>query len=81
MSIKEMVSNGKQVTFQFYRKGELWYVTETGFAFPVPVSDTGDAEFPAQDKAILYMRWIKRHWDVVETARLAAVDRLAGDHS
>lgn len=77
MSIKEMVDQGKKVTFQFYRKGELWYVTKTGFAFPVPISDTGDAEFLAQDKAILFMRWIKRHWDAVTTARKEIVTQPA----
>ena len=36
MNIKEMVSNGKKVTFTRYQKNNLWYITETGFEFPVP---------------------------------------------
>lgn len=50
----------KQVTFQFYRNGQLIYHTECGFEFSVPVSDTGDAAFNAVDKATLFMRWIRR---------------------
>lgn len=61
MNIKKMVEEGKKVSFQFYRKGQLWYKTECGFEFPVPVNDTGDGTFMAEDKAILFMRYIRIH--------------------
>jgi len=32
-----------------------------GFEFPVPVSDCGDGTFLAEDKAILFMRYIRKH--------------------
>lgn len=60
MNIKDMVSNGKRVYFVRYQKNELWYVTECGFEFPVPISDTGDACFEKEDKALLFMRWIRK---------------------
>lgn len=59
-NIKDMVSNNKKVTFTMYRKGELWYKTECGFEFPVPITDTGDAVFLDTDKALLFMRWINK---------------------
>lgn len=59
--IKDMVSNSKKVTFLFYRKNELWYSTECGFEFPVPIEDTGDACFSNEDKALVFMRWIRKH--------------------
>lgn len=59
-SVKDMVSNGKKVTFQFYRKGNLFYKTECGFVFPVPTSDTGEGAFLPEDKAMLFMRWIRK---------------------
>lgn len=62
MSIKEMV-NGKMVHFQFYRKGELWYKTDDGFMFPVPLEDTGDGQFNQTDKAILFMRYIRKYME------------------
>lgn len=69
MNIKEMVGNGRQVHFQFYINKELWYRTETGFEFPVPISDAGTACFKSQDKAILFMRWIRKHMENLKNAR------------
>jgi hypothetical protein len=54
-----------QVTFTHYFDGNLWYTTNTGFAFPVPVSDIGNARFLATDRAILFMRYIRKHMEVV----------------
>jgi hypothetical protein len=50
MDIKAMVAEGRGVRFLYYRLGELWYVTETGFEFPVPITDCGDGKFLAEDK-------------------------------
>jgi hypothetical protein len=60
MNLKEMVSDNKKVHFHHYRENELWYRTESGFMFPVPISDTGNATFKAEDKAILFMRYIRK---------------------
>ena len=53
------------VTFSHYFDGNLWYETETNFLFPVPVSDIGNAKFLAQDKAMLFMRYIRKHLEVL----------------
>lgn len=58
MNIKDCIAGN--VTFQYYRKGELYYKCENGFTFTVPISDTGDAAFNAEDKGILFMRWIRK---------------------
>lgn len=58
MDIKDCIKG--KVTFQYYRKGELYYKCENGFVFPVPIDDTGDASFNAEDKAMLFMRWIRK---------------------
>ena len=61
VTVKEMVTNGR-VKFISYRKGNLWYEVEGfKFEFPVPVSDVGDAEFKRDDKAIYFMRYIRKH--------------------
>ena len=70
-SIKDMVKD-KQVTFLYYREGELWYTTECGFEFPVPTNDVGTAAMNASDKAILFMRWIRKHQEMLEQARAEA---------
>ena len=64
LTLKELVK-GKKVRFRFYRDGELWYATDDGFEFPVPIGDTGTGIFKAEDGAIQYMRWIRKHLDVV----------------
>lgn len=62
-TLKEMVGKDQKVTFMYYRAKELWYKTDTGFMFPVPVTDIGDATFLAQDKAMLFMRYIRKQLD------------------
>jgi hypothetical protein len=51
-------------------EGELWYATSDGFKFPVPIADVRTGVFNAEDKAILFMRWIRKQIDVVEKAAL-----------
>lgn len=68
-TLKEMVSGDKQVKFTHYRHGELWYTTECGFEFPVPISDIGDATFLASDRAMLFMRYIRKHMGLIEQAK------------
>ena len=55
--------------FSFYRDGQLWYrvdwKTEDGehqsFNFPVPIGDIGNATFGHTEKALLMMRYIRKH--------------------
>jgi hypothetical protein len=68
-SIKDMVSNDGQVSFVRYRDGELWYATDDGFEFPVPVADIGNATFLVRDKALLFMRYMRKHLQMIEQAR------------
>jgi len=65
-NIKDMVSGGKKVRFLAYRQKELWYTTECGFDFPVPIDDTGDGVFLNEDRAMLFMRYIRRHLTLIE---------------
>lgn len=70
-TLKEMVNDNQKVRFTFYRDGLLWYETECGFQFPVPIADAGTATFLAEDKALLFMRYIRRHLATLEQARAA----------
>lgn len=58
----------RKVRFVRYRAGNLWYVTDSGFEFPVPVSDAGEATFLAEDKAPLFMRYIRKHLETIKEA-------------
>jgi hypothetical protein len=68
-TLKEMIVNNQKVRFSFYRDGRLWYETECGFRFPVPITDAGTATFLAEDRAILFMRYIRKHMAVLDEAR------------
>jgi hypothetical protein len=65
MTLKELVKN-KTVRFQYYRDGELTYKTEDGFEFQVPISDAGMGTFLAEDKAIFFMRWIRKQLELLK---------------
>ena len=68
MNLKDMVKD-KMVHFSFYRDGDLWYKTDDNFDFPVPISDIGNAIFMRDDKAILFMRYIRKQLDLLEKAK------------
>lgn len=74
-TLKEMVRNNQKVTFRFYRDGQLWYATECGFEFPVPISDAGTATFLAEDRAILFMRYIRKYMEFLDKS-MGRVDSL-----
>jgi hypothetical protein len=67
MNIKEIVKDNK-VNFFRYRQGVMYYTVKVpGYdqehMFPVPLSDVGDATLQAQDKAIIFMRYIRKAID------------------
>jgi hypothetical protein len=68
-TLKEMVSGNQSVYFARYREGELIYRTACGFEFPMPISEAGGAAFLAQDKALLFMRYIRKELERIELAR------------
>lgn len=53
------------VKFSHFQAGELWYSCFDGWKFPVPIEDTvnaqgGQPRFEAEDKGIIFMRWIRK---------------------
>ena len=62
MNIKEIVKDNT-VRFVRYRQGIIYYgvnVPDRGdFIFPVPIDDIGEATLELEDKAILFMRYIR----------------------
>jgi len=60
-NIKDMVSEGKVARFVYYRDEALHYETEDGFLFPIPVHETGSATYNKEEKAMLLLRYIRKH--------------------
>lgn len=68
MTIKEMVKD-KGAKFTHFKKGDLWYCTDDGFEFPVPISDVGDGIFQSSEKAMTLMRYIRIHLENIEKGK------------
>lgn len=67
-TLKEHVTG--TVKFTHYQNAELWYqCTNTSFVFPVPIADTNEARFLAEDKALIFMRWIKKQMEANALAK------------
>lgn len=67
--IKGMVENNKVVNFTRFQGGQLWYSTECGFEFPVSLQEVGQSTYPSQDKALLFLRFIRKHIEMIQEAR------------
>ena len=72
-NIKDLVK-GQTAHFVFYRDRSLFYATDNGFQFPVPIDDAGSATFNADEKAILLMRYMRKHLASVSAAKLNQED-------
>lgn len=76
IKLSTLVAKGKKVHFAFYRDREFWYKHEDGLVFPVPLSDVDDASsratLLAEDKAIFFMRWIRKFLAATAAAEAAA---------
>ena len=70
MTIKELVKDN-WVEFDSYRQGYFYYnlttyngeskdFTRIVYQFPVPLNDIGTATLLKDDKAITFMRWIRK---------------------
>jgi hypothetical protein len=71
--IKDLVKD-RDVLFEYYRDQTLWYIVKgTDFIFPVPCSDIGTATFRRTDKAILFMRYIRKQLELLKEAKTAGV--------
>jgi hypothetical protein len=70
MNIKEIVKN-QNAHFVFYRDQSLFYETDNGFLFSVPISDAGSATINSEEKAIFLMRYIRKHIAHIESAKTA----------
>lgn len=78
MSIKQMVRDDNMAEFEYYFDGNLWYsvtyydtdMSHQYFKFPVPISDIGNATFNRTERAMLLMRYIRKHLETLEKAKI-----------
>jgi len=83
--IKAMVGENNAAMFTRYFDGQLWYAVSyfdeeqyiaqgwqngwVNFEFPVPIADIGNATFHHREKALLLMRYIRKHLEMLEKAQ------------
>lgn len=68
ISIKEIVKNPNIVKFDHFRQGKFYYNVYnpnetpegTVYQFNVPLEEIGDSTFNGTDKAIYFMRFIRK---------------------
>lgn len=66
----DLVRDNKKVKFSYYRDKEFWYEHEDGLLFPIALSEVDNpaarATLLATEKAIFFMRWIKKYIEVAK---------------
>lgn len=73
-TIKEIVRDDNIAEFEYYLDHNLWYkvmftkddLSFGEFSFPVPIDDIGNATFNRTERAMLMMRYIRKHMKTLE---------------
>lgn len=71
VSVKDLIMNNT-VRFQCLRKNIAFYEIRHGndmYSFPVPLEDIGEGTLTKEDKAIMFMRWIRKAKESGELVR------------
>ena len=69
IKVKDLVKGNTVRFVRYHHKRLIYVIVENGFEFGVPVSDTGDGIFKAEDRAMTYMRWIRKQAELINEAR------------
>lgn len=73
--IKQLIR--EQARFTHYEEGNLWYqviwTDDDGawgglFDFPIPVEDAATGRFLSSDRAMIFMRWMRKHIELLTKA-------------
>lgn len=77
--LKDVIGEGKYVSFLRLEGADLWYRCDNGFEFSVPLHDTSGAVFNARDKSIFFMRWIRRQIDFWRETEKAKAENITNE--
>ncbi len=71
VKLVDLIRDQKKVYFSYYRDKEFWYRHQDGLLFPVALSEVDNpaarATLLAEDKAIYFMRWMKKYIEASKT--------------
>lgn len=49
--------------------GRVHYSISDGFEFPIPIADAEGGTFEAEERPLILMRWIRKHYEFLKKAR------------
>ena len=70
-TVERILNDNESVRFMFFLSGKLWYRTESGFKFPVPIKGSGQSVFLSEDRAKRFYPYIKAHAEKLDKAKAA----------
>ena len=68
MEVGKILEDNETVRFMFFLSGKLWYRTESGFKFPVPIKGSNQSIFLNEDRANRFYPYIKAHAEKLNKA-------------
>ena len=71
MEVDKILKDNETVRFMFFLSGKLWYRTESGFKFPVPIKSSYQSVFLNEDRANRFYPYIKAHAEKLSKAEAA----------
>ena len=79
----DLVKDNKVVRFVHFRDEEFWYQHQDGLMFPISLKEatTGRGTFLAEDKAIYFMRWMKKYIEDCKNPETGEVPKQKIYHS
>lgn len=70
-NVEKILKDNESVRFMFFLSGKLWYRTESGFKFPVPIKGSGQKVFLNEDRANRFYPFIKAHAEKLSKPKAA----------
>lgn len=59
-NLKDLIKDGKTAKFKQFRLNTLYYETQEGFVFAIPIHELGESTLLAEERCASLMKWIKR---------------------
>lgn len=71
LKLTDHVAKDKKVTFLHYQEKNLWYITDGGLTYSIPVEDTGNGIFLPTERSVYHMKWIRKALETIKQAHKA----------
>ena len=69
MKLTDIMKPNSVSRFVSYNGGLFLYITDNGFKFTIPATDLGPATLLAEDKTIMFMRYIRQQLELMQVVK------------